>query len=392
MKNLLIAFTLLSTAFAFADESGDKQAQEIGTSMSEVLQVKQVQDRRLDESPHITNATAHDSSPPQEPPKQIVEAKKKGDKGHHWHFYVHGELLRWVVQEGSLDYAIKQDAGIPPPAVSGPIGKFKTAQFNRETGWRFSAGFRMNPEVWEILYQRTYMKSHGHDFVERNPDPRFFLWGTFIEGVDAGIRSAESTIHLHYSTDDLLFLRYFSPSKYVTLGMVGGGTHAHLDQDWKVQYVDRDTPTTIANWRHQWKFSGLGFRAGVGMLWELLYGFRIISEFNAAAVHGSYKNQTSLLSNNSAFGPDNPDFVVNSVYRDHRIAYHTRFLVGPSWAKTIDAGGVQVFFGYELNTWFNLHEVYRVTMLTSSFFEKPTIINRGVISMSGITAFIKLSF
>jgi hypothetical protein len=64
---------------------------------------------------------------------------------------------------------------------------------------------------------------------------------------------------------------------------------------------------------------------------------------------------------------------------------------GPSWQQTFGTIRTEIFLGYELNIWSNLHEVIRTTSGAPTD-SKLTSIDTGLVGIQGVTFRWNLDF
>jgi hypothetical protein len=173
--------------------------------------------------------------------------------------------------------------------------------------------------------------------------------------------------------------------------LYGGPTVAWIRQGWKVRYKDTAQETT--HLRNHWRFTGAGIRAGYMVDWFLGKGGFFFTGLVSAAVYaGNYHNvgrQTSSYIGNGQFNPNRPLRATH--LHDTRLIPHVQILGGPSWQMAFKKYRTEIFAGYELNFWTNLHEVYR-TSTSAPSQAKQTYINTSVMGLQGLTVRWNLDF
>jgi hypothetical protein len=113
--------------------------------------------------------------------------------------------------------------------------------------------------------------------------------------------------------------------------------------------------------------------------------------FSAACFAGDYHNVSKQTSNFSGAG-FNPQLPLrNAHYKNTRLVPHFQAAAGPSWQMAFETVRTELFLGYELNLWSNLHEVIRTT---ASFptGSKQTSLDLGMLGMQGVTLRWNLDF
>lgn len=298
-------------------------------------------------------------------------------------FSGHVSFLYWRVEQGALDYALKMQHA-PVPGISYAQGDYERATFDGEPGFRVALGFFRALKYWELWAQYTRLTARGEDDSFAPQDPSRFLVGTWPELTSGPLTRAKSRIHLNYNVGDFLVDRFVNPNPHLRARFLGGATVAWINQNWIVSYYERDLATTqIGN---TWKFIGAGIRAGSSFDWFCGYDIYMTGQVTLASLLGSYHN-TATQTTTLYF--DQP--IRDAHYFDIRPVFQTQVMFGLSWQKNFCSNRVEVFTGYELNTWFNLAEVRRSTsgQATAS---KETLINSSLIALQGLTARLSVDF
>ena len=294
----------------------------------------------------------------------------------------HGSFLYWRVQEGALDYAIKMQQA-PSAGETYASGKFHTATFNGDPGFRVAMSYFRAPKYWEVWGQYTRLTARGKNGVGRPEDPSRFLNGTWPQPTDSPISKAESHIHMNYNVADLLVDRFFNPNPHLRLRLIGGATAAWINQNWQIRYMNLQNQVSLNT--NKWKFVGGGLRLGAMLDWFWGYNVYVTATATCGSLLGTYHN-TSRLTSSTAAGA-----LRDTHYSDVRPAITVQGSFGPSWQKNFAWSRMEIFAGYELNTWFNLQEMYRST-LSSATSSKQTFLNTGMVALQGLTARATVDF
>ncbi len=297
-------------------------------------------------------------------------------------FSLHTSLLYWRVQEGSLDYALKMGT-TAPSGNSYAIGHFHKARFDGDPGFRVALSYFRAPHYWELWAQYTRFTTRGTDQVKAPQTAGKYLVGTFPQIFANPLSQAKSAIHLNYNVGDLSVDRFFNPNPHLRIRFIGSTSVAWINQDWNVDYLTIMNEAT--NLKHAWKFIGGGLRLGTTVDWFCGHDLYLTSGASCALFVGSYENTTKQTATNSLVP------YAYSCYQDARAVFTIQGLLGLSWQKNFPANRVEVFGGYEVNSWFNLQEVYR-SKANSAFLEKETAINTGLLALQGLTARITVDF
>ncbi len=309
-------------------------------------------------------------------------------------YFINTELLYWAVDEGALDYAIK----MKKPAWGNPtdaVGHYKVASFGWDPGVRVAFGWLYAPHYWDIYGQYTYFRGTGHDEAHApHSSHDRFLNGTWPQpnpskkGVP--LKHAESDIALKIHMLEWLFSRRFHPNPHLRIRLNGGVDVAWLRQNWEIEY--KDVRNNKSHLHNLWHFNGAGIRIGVIVDWFLAkFGLYFTGLASGAFLAGDYHNVSKQTSNFSGrgFHPSRP--LRNAHYHDTRLVPHFQVAAGPSWQKAFESIRVEVFLGYELNIWSNLHEVIRTSSGTPRS-PKLTTLDIGSVGIQGATLRFSIDF
>jgi major outer membrane protein len=299
-------------------------------------------------------------------------------------FSIDAVFLYWRVQEGALDYATKMKESGWGPSQCFAQGDFKNATFDGDPGFRAVFRFFRAPRYWEFWMEYTRLTATGEQKASKPSPPEQFLTGTWPQIFSNPMATAKSDIHLNYNVADLLITRVFFPNPHLRLRVTGGATVAWINQFWKVLYADwMGFQTKIGN---RWKFIGGGLKTGTTFDWYWFTNVYMTGGANIGALLGSYKNsakQTTNFQPAPAFNPALP--VRDAHFSDVRPTFFTQLFLGPAYEKNYDNHRMEIFVGYELLTWLNLHEIFRSTN-GSPQDAKETRINTGALALQGLTA------
>ncbi len=306
--------------------------------------------------------------------------------------FINAELLYWTVNEGALDYAIK----MKQPAWGNPtdaVGRYKVADFNWEPGVRLSFGYFNAPHYWDAYLMYTHYKGRAHDDVHQPSQANLFLNGTWPQpnpNNTVPLRHAHSDLDLRENMLEFLATRRFHPNPHLRLRLYGGAGVIWMRQNWEIDY--RDINNAKSHLHNQWHFTGAGIRAGFIVDWFLGKGGIFFTAMTSAACFaGDYHNVSKQTSNFSGAG-FNPSLPLrNAHYHDTRLVPHFQVAAGPSWQMAFETVRTELFLGYELNIWSNLHEVIRSTSGAPTA-PKLTTLDLGMIGMQGVTLRWNLDF
>lgn len=307
-------------------------------------------------------------------------------------YFINLEFLYWAVNEGALDFAIK----MKQPAWGNPtdaVGHYKRAEFGWSPGLRFNVGYFNAPHYWDMYAQFTHFSCSGHEEASAPKASGRFLNGTWPQPNPSGdvpLHRANSSIDLTINLIDLLVTRRFHPNPHLRFRVNGGVTIGWLRQNWEVNY--RDTAGNKSHLHSQWHFTGAGMEFGGIFDWFLgKGGYYATAGTSLAFLAGDYHNVSKQKSNFSGqgFNPSRP--LRNAHYQDTRLVPHFQVYAGPSWQQSYKKVRTEVFIGYELNIWANLHEVIR-TSGDAPTAPKLTSLDSGWIGIQGVTLRWNLDF
>lgn len=305
-------------------------------------------------------------------------------------FSLDGELLFWRVQESALDYALTMKTPAWGPSESFAQGNYENATFDGDPGFRFKLGYFRAPHFWELWWQYTRLTTSGTDQVSKPSPAQDFLTGTWPQVTTAPLASASSYIHLNYNVGDLIVTRVFIPNPHLRLRLLGGGLVVWMNQNWVVQYKDAVPNTTKVG--NRWRYIAGGLRIGTMFDWFWSSDFYVTAAATTAVTLGSYQNKSKQMTTFQPTGSDNTSVPIrNAIYEDIRPAFLVQAVIGPSWQKSYTNSRVEVFAGYEINTWFNIHEIFRSTGGSASS-AKQTWTNTGAIALQGLTFRVTVDF
>ncbi|NGX46847.1 MAG: hypothetical protein K1000chlam3_00214 [Chlamydiae bacterium] len=291
--------------------------------------------------------------------------------------YVSAEFLYWTVEEGTMDYALRETIA-PSNDATFATGKYKTADYDWKPGYRVGLSYYNCPKYWEMTAEYTWLFDKGSNQVTSD-----FIRPTRLTNALGPFSSAKSLIDLHYHVGDLYATRVFDPNPHLRLRLLGGLTAGYIEQSWKIRYKNfLDISERI---KEKWRFWGGGLRMGVRADWFWGCQFYLTGKTTFATLIGSYKNEETQKR------PSDNVFFGNAKYDDHRFAMHAQFLLGPSWQIPCDCWSFELLAAYEFNVWFNLHERIRST---SAIFDDSieSLYANSLFGTQGLTLRLNVGF
>lgn len=296
-------------------------------------------------------------------------------------FFAAAEFLWWTVEQDATDFALRSTATNSMDQNLFPQGRYQTAEFDWNPGYRLTLGYFNAPNYWDIYAQYTWLYSSGTDSANDPAASNRFLNATQASFLPGPLDRATSKIGFHYHLADLLVDRAFFPNPHLRLKVLGGLTGSWISENWRVRYVGE---TEIERLRHKWSFKGIGLRIGMNMDWFLGADFYLTGRWTTGALIGRYRNWYTQVE-----FTDLENFRSTS-YKDYRPAITSQFLLGPSYQKSFNCARLEIFAGYEWNAWLNLQENIRpLSMTTGSSVVNH---NRSMILLHGLTTKISVDF
>lgn len=290
--------------------------------------------------------------------------------------FVNTTFLYWTADEGVLDYAVRTKGASTLPNTFA-IGDYKTADFDWRPGFRVAATYYRCFKYWDVTGEYTwfYTKGSKHLNAPLNPTRQTLTTPPF--------QRANSWIDLHYHVGDMYAARVFDPNEHLRLRVLTGLTAGYIEQQWKNLYTNFDG--NFDRVREKWRFWGGGIRMGATVDWFWGYHLYFTGKFTFATLIGTYKNETIQTNgvNNALLG--------NAKYDDHRFAFHTQFMLGPSWQRPFECWSYEIFAGYEFNLWYNLHERIR-SEFSPPNGTKSTVYSDGLLGLQGLTLRLTVGF
>lgn len=306
-------------------------------------------------------------------------------------FFVNGEFLYWLVNEGDVSYAIKMDDEAWSETVpTYAIGDYHNAKYDWAPGFRLSFGHFNAPHYWDVYAQYAYVHASGSNEVHAPKESNEYLNGIWASpDMASALESAKSHIDLQYNVLDFLFTRRFHPNEHLRINVFGGLTSALIFQKWKIQYEDVfEEHSKIEN---RWRFEGLGLRLGLGIDWFMGYDLYLTGVASSGIVSGWYKNSAFQKTGADVAGTNHHRPILDTHFHDNRLSFTSQFAVGPSWQKGYENYRVGVFAGYEFTIWTNIQEIY-ISDRQLAKNSKQLFINNSNLSLQGLTVRVNVDF
>ncbi len=295
------------------------------------------------------------------------------------------EVLAWTVKESELDFAVRGGT-LATTTATGAVGSLISAEYDWRPGFRVYADFTSYCDYWNLLAEYTFFHCSGSDTVVRRNNEN--LQGTFHQVTTSLMREAASDIHLHYHTLDLVLGRHFQPSSCLVAKIAFGGIGAWIKQKWDVVYFA--SATGFNDFDIDWEFEGGGLKAAAALDWFVGRNWSLYTGTSLASLIGWYRN-TMLQSVVNIV--DIPDFTpFNSKNDQCRFVQTFQIKLGPTWSRCFRRFNARIYALYELNAWFNLHEVDRSFITGDVNDGRDSWHVHGLLGLHGFTFGLQATF
>jgi hypothetical protein len=300
------------------------------------------------------------------------------------------EFLYWTITESDLDYALKMRHAAWGPSPSYAQGRFETAEYQLDPGFRVCLNYFRAPHYWELKWQYTRLTCRGDNNTGKPTTDSKCITGTWPQITPAPLAGAKSHIHFNYNVFEMLVDRVFFPNPHLRLRVLGGGLTSWMDQDWKIRYYDSAPHTTTI--RNRWHFVGAGLKSGMMADWYWTGNIYMTAMGSISALIGAYSNHAKQTTTYQPLPSDNTAIPIRDTsLHDTRPVFSAQMLLGPSWQKNFPRNRVELFAGFEMNLWMNLQEIYRSTS-GGPFDAKETWINASTLALYGLTTRLTVDF
>jgi hypothetical protein len=303
--------------------------------------------------------------------------------------YLDWEFLYWTASCGNNEYAFQYNKEINVAGSYYGLGNYKFSKYDWDPCFRVTLGWFNAPKTYRVIGQFQWIRISNTKTSFRNNNATEPLVATFPQNTLLGqeLAQAHSKIRVNNELGDFLASRVWFPNLHCRLCLFGGLTGGRIQQKWQVIYEDViGEKESVTN---RWKFTGIGFRAGINFDWFWTRNFYMTGKASFAPLVGKYKyfGKISLESGSVEHA--------NFKYDQWRGAYNVQAYLGPSYQKSYTNNRFEIFAGYELNGWFNVHELIRNSVVTNSNYlttEEIPRINKGLFLLHGLNIRLTVDF
>lgn len=263
------------------------------------------------------------------------------------------------------------------------VGNIAFARYDWRPGFRIGFGDKFYQGQWKAFAEYTYYYSKGNDRIDKPAAES--LTSTFPEGPHVlGLSYSTSKIQLHYNTLDLEVSRCLTLGQLFSLNLSAGLKGASIHQRWTMVFQDANGP--VDNLSILIKFIGGGFKTGLDAHIKFGEGFYFSGKLTGAALIGNQEDKVQQFTYSFSNNPMQ-DFAPNN----NRLASTIQLLFGFGWERTWDTTKLQLFGGYEINSWFNILETYLYRFETPGRDEMTQLIYNNL-NLHGLTFSVNMDF
>jgi hypothetical protein len=294
-------------------------------------------------------------------------------------YFGFAEFLWWQVNETALDYATHKNFATNPQetATALALGHVHTVSIDWNPGFRIGLGYRFDKDLWELGGVYTYYYTKGDDSVScgecksGNPALPSFIDMNVASNLGAVI-AGKANFHFWYHIGDIEFAKPINLGKYTSCRFVVGPSMGFIQQHFHTTSIDNTNtfspcPAQQTKTRMDWNFKGAGIKVGIDSHWNVFDRFNFLFGAHLTALYGFYVNKWHAFRLLDPVGTTcTPDTELvknkfsNWTLKDRRNVFGTKIFGGISYNHPFKSFNVELYINYELNTWFNLTDQYRM--------------------------------
>ena len=301
-------------------------------------------------------------------------------------WFANAELLYWTVDSSTLDYAFDFNKDVPATGTNQAYGRFLNSDYGWSPNFRISFGFFNAPHYWQAYAQYTWLRIDGHKSKEKSSTSQQPIVGTFSQTDLAGqLKEARTNIKLYEDLLDFLTSRTYITNPHFRLRVIGGITAGRIKQNWGIKYITINNE--IEKIKNNWRFKGIGLRLGLDLDWFWGHDLYLTGKFSAAPFFGKYKYISQIIVKDVN--------MQDWEYDQYRGSLNIQTYFGPSYQKNLKSNRVEIFLGYEINSWFNIQESIKLDDRDSNnLYQTPKVpkINSTLLLLNGLTFRTTLDF
>jgi hypothetical protein len=259
--------------------------------------------------------------------------------------------------------------------------KIVNMNWNWQPGFRLTLGYFNAPKYWEVLGQYTWFKDKGSKRLASpgSGTQQYLGVGCYLPSVGSygaasnPVTKINASAELFYNDLSTLVSRNFYPNPHLRLKVIGGLTSMWTHQTTDLINTFYATDITL-NSRFHSKYWGVGFKMGTGADWYWGKDFYLTGKVFWSIVTGRWNTNTQVSLSDGTLVAQPHD-------SSYRTSQNFQFIFGPSYQKSYEKTRLEIFVGYEFNSWLGALSAYNYQSQSSaqswlypqSFFDDLTL-------------------
>jgi hypothetical protein len=228
--------------------------------------------------------------------------------------------------------------------------------------WKWRPGFRVTlgyfnaPKYWEVMGQYTWFSDSASKKTNSPGNSSQIYLQTMGYAPQSWFSPPENIANIHsyadlyYNDLSTLVSRNFYPNPHLRLRVLGGLTSMWTHQTTKNTY-NTFSDSYSFNSRYHTKYWGVGFRMGTGADWYWGKDFYLTGKVFWSIITGRWNTSSTYRYNSGS--------LLSKVSDDSYLTTQNfQFLLGPSYQKSFSKTRLELFVGYEFNTWLKALKTY----------------------------------
>ena len=274
--------------------------------------------------------------------------------------------------------------------ASDPSAKLDTVNINFlwQPGFRVTVGYFNAPKYWEVMGQYTWFQDKGNKTVTSpNASEDYLSLGGYYPLEPAATSGHLTKItgysNLYYNDASVLATRNWYPNAHLRMRIYGGLTSLWTHQTTNV-YNTFSIATNTLNYAYRTKYWGVGFKMGTGADWYWGKDFYLTGKVFWSIVTGRWNTSTTVSSGGAMlYQPTDHYYLATQNFQ---------FIFGPSYQKSYEKQRLEIFVGYEFNTWLDALTTYNYNAPTeASSWTNPQSFYQDLV-LTGVNIRLTLDF
>ena len=325
-------------------------------------------------------------------------------------FFSSAEFLFWQALSGpgsiyafTKDFPVYQSGALG--ILDGLAGKSNRQKYDWEPGLRVRFGYQIpTHDNWEVLGQYTWYYTTGDSsttlptgvFETDSISPAGAIHNTFLTIFTTGptlVNFTSSHTSLHYQVGDLKLQKHFAPAKFLSLAFNLDFQGGWFNQHWAVNCISESRQTMST--KMGWNFWGIGPGLGLESNWYCNKHWALFLNANATVLTGPHVTKLKSIASSGNIN----DLFQKISPHDVRFVPHNQLQFGVSWNCEYFMKRIvrfcKIFAAYELNTLYNLTDVYRAQSVDSNddvHSDIPFSVQQDPLQLWGLSAGVDIGF